>query len=201
MNVALGVGGGTGVADGGGVVAGGTAKVAVGDGMAAEGGVVPQPDSSKTRVEVMIIPIPLPRQELKALRLYFSVVTVTSSPRGTGWCGAALLPPAAGPASGRLPPPADHVGDGKQLLRQGAAALRATGCAACRRADQHFHPFSTVPTQVLVNRHFFPPPGQVGNLSYNSTLTADTVFSSRAGLPAGSPHNQRWLDATPSQPD
>jgi len=78
----------------------------------------------------MITSIPLLKQEVKAPGLYFSVITVTGSSRRTGWRGAALLPPAAGSLPGRLSPPADHVGDGEELLRQRAAALRATGRAA-----------------------------------------------------------------------
>jgi len=85
------------VADGGGMMAGGTVASAVGDGMAAGDGVAPQLARSKARVEVMVIPIPLPKQEVKAPRLYFSAITATDFPRRTGWRGAALFPPAEGP--------------------------------------------------------------------------------------------------------
>ena len=59
--MAVGVGGGTGVADGEGVMAGGTVASAVGEGIATGTGVVPQLARSRARTEVMITSIPLPR--------------------------------------------------------------------------------------------------------------------------------------------
>ena len=113
-----------------GVIVGRTVVNAAGEGVAAGVGIVPQPAKSKARAKAMITSSPLLGQEAKDPEPHFSPVTATGFPGGTGWRGAALLPPAAGPASGGLSPPTDHIGDGKQLLQQRAAALGASGRAA-----------------------------------------------------------------------